>query len=351
MTDLIIILIIAAALIVILRIRKKDKAAGASCCSGETGGTTGDRADGIRGTAGNFSCGGSCAGCSGCDSIGRMGGTPLPAKKTDYSDRKIVFFDIDGTILDGATHTIPESTVRAIRRLRENGNLAFLNTGRTLASIAQDIRDIGFDGYVCGCGTHIYQNGKTICSHTIPHEKCVEIIHTLRRLRVSAFFEAEGAVYIDRDPSVCSPAMDQVRIDFAQVGLKTSDFPEDLEHSDFTFDKFYCIAYEKSDFEGLKEYVKEEFTATPQGAGNLEIVPAGCSKAEGIYFLQKKYGISLDHCYAIGDSENDLPMLKAVPHSIAMGVCAPAILPYCSYQTAPVMEDGIEKALAHYGLI
>ena len=26
-------------------------------------------------------------------------------------DRKIVFFDIDGTIVDGATHTIPESTV------------------------------------------------------------------------------------------------------------------------------------------------------------------------------------------------------------------------------------------------
>ena len=53
-------------------------------------------------------------------------------------NRKIVFFDIDGTIVDGATHTIPESTVEAIRRLRANGHLAFLNTGRTMASIERE---------------------------------------------------------------------------------------------------------------------------------------------------------------------------------------------------------------------
>ena len=40
--------------------------------------------------------------------------------RMNSKDRKIVFFDIDGTIVDGATHTIPESTVEAIRRLRAN---------------------------------------------------------------------------------------------------------------------------------------------------------------------------------------------------------------------------------------
>ena len=67
--------------------------------------------------------------------------------------------------------------------------------------------------------------------------------------------------------------------------------------------------------------------------------------------LQKKLGIPKDNCYAIGDSENDIPMLEAVPHSIAMGVCSKTILPYCSYRTTPVLEDGIANALKHYGLI
>ena len=44
-------------------------------------------------------------------------------------------------------------------------------------------------------------------------------------------------------------------------------------------------------------------------------------------------------------------LLEAVPHSIAMGVCSKTILPYCSYRTTPVLEDGIANALKHYGLI
>jgi hydroxymethylpyrimidine pyrophosphatase-like HAD family hydrolase len=47
---------------------------------------------------------------------------------------------------------------------------------------------------------------------------------------------------------------------------------------------------------------------------------------------------------------NDLPMLQAVPNSIAMGG-AEKIYPYVSYITAPIEEDGIAKALKYFGLI
>ena len=82
----------------------------------------------------------------------------------ENKDRKIVFFDIDGTLIDGPTHQIPQSAVEAIRKLRENGHLAFINTGRTLVSIEPRIREIGFDGLVCGCGTHIYYVRKSYMS-------------------------------------------------------------------------------------------------------------------------------------------------------------------------------------------
>lgn len=88
----------------------------------------------------------------------------------ENKDRKLVFFDIDGTLVDGPTHQIPQSAVEAIRKLRENGHLAFINTGRTLVSIEPRIREIGFDGLVCGCGTHIYYEGETLFSHSILHE-------------------------------------------------------------------------------------------------------------------------------------------------------------------------------------
>ena len=77
-------------------------------------------------------------------------------------NRKLIFFDIDGTIIPEDTGVIPESTKEAIKKAKENGHLVFINTGRTFSGITQPIFDLEFNGYVCGCGTHIYFDGKKI---------------------------------------------------------------------------------------------------------------------------------------------------------------------------------------------
>ena len=65
-------------------------------------------------------------------------------------EKKIVFFDIDGTIIDNDTHKIPESTREAIGKMRRNGHIAVVNTGRTWVSIDQELKEMEFDGYICG---------------------------------------------------------------------------------------------------------------------------------------------------------------------------------------------------------
>jgi len=60
----------------------------------------------------------------------------------------LIFFDIDGTILSHRTFTISDSTRAAIKQAQAKGNLAFLNTGRTLAEMGDDILNVGFDGGV-----------------------------------------------------------------------------------------------------------------------------------------------------------------------------------------------------------
>ena len=47
------------------------------------------------------------------------------------NDKKILFFDIDGTLLTPHPFKVPESTSRALTKAHENGHLLFINTGRT----------------------------------------------------------------------------------------------------------------------------------------------------------------------------------------------------------------------------
>lgn len=50
----------------------------------------------------------------------------------------------------------------------------------------------------------------------------------------------------------------------------------------------------------------------------LEITPRGISKFSGARFLQKHIGVEAEATMAIGDSANDLPLLKAAQHGVAM---------------------------------
>ena len=55
--------------------------------------------------------------------------------------------------------------------------------------------------------------------------------------------------------------------------------------------------------------------------------------------------------YAFGDSENDLPMLRAVDVPVAMGNALPRVKAMAAYVTDRVEQDGVATGLAHLGLI
>ena len=77
-------------------------------------------------------------------------------------DRKLLFFDIDGTLLSEKTHTVPQSAKEALKKAKENGHLIFINTGRPISTIDQEIHDLNPDGYICGCGTYITYHDQVI---------------------------------------------------------------------------------------------------------------------------------------------------------------------------------------------
>lgn len=263
------------------------------------------------------------------------------------SKKKLLFFDIDGTLItDDTRRILPESTKEAIRRTRELGNMTFINTGRVIGNIDGFIREAGFDGYVCGCGTYIQYQDNVLLHKTLTKETCDEIAMMARKCRVYNLYEGAVTTGIDKTLPITGALLElkhyfeEVRkVPFVGVG-----------EEGFIFDKFAGWYDEESELETFKEYITKEFDYIHRGEGFFEIVPKGYSKATGIQFLCDYFGVSLEDCYAFGDSNNDLPMLSYVSHSVAMGESNEELKKQVEYVTTGVLEDGILNAMKHYGL-
>ena len=258
---------------------------------------------------------------------------------------KIIFFDIDGTILSHRTYQISDSTKEAIRQAQANGHLAFINTGRTLTEIDAEIIEAGFDGLVCGCGTHITYHGKELFHKSIPADLAAMLIKDLRLLNIEAVLEGRDAAYYN------FASANQILLELKEHQLRRNVNIKSWEEPELFFDKFCTWEYTRESGILFYEKYKEMFDFIDRNDHFYEIVPKGHSKATGIQYLINHLDIPYENTYCFGDSENDLPMLKYVKNSIAMGNAPQTIKDLVSYVTGDVDEDGIAHGLRHFGLI
>lgn len=265
--------------------------------------------------------------------------------------RKIAFFDIDGTLTSEIDGQIPQNTKNAISKARENGHLMFINTGRCMQNVEKRFRDIGFDGYVCGCGTNIYcskNNQLTeILSVEQPHEIVMKILNHARNFPLDLLFESKKEVRFDTKRPLITPGGIRQYNSFIK---RNYDMSHDPESEDFTCDKFVIWFNDINDLDSFTKVSDQYFTCIDRGGNFREFVPHGYSKATGIQYILDYYELTLDSAYALGDSNNDLSMLTYVKHSIAMGNASPnSLFDQVSYVTSNASQNGIEQALKHFG--
>ena len=263
-------------------------------------------------------------------------------------EQKLLFFDIDGTLLTEGTGEIPESTRKAVKMAKEEGHLLFVNTGRTRTSLPQKVTSLDFHGYVCGCGTNIFLGDQELLLAKLSNKLCTQVAETVRKYRVPVFYEASDAIYFDHQiPD------DDGWIKNAQkiFQLQGRDIEEVIQGSEKVYDKLLIVLKPTRQNQELKEYLSRYFLCIDRGGNMYEVIQKDYSKATGIRFLCDYLGKNIEDCYVFGDSENDRSMLEAVPNSIAMGNSEKAIKECCSYVTKDIKEDGIYEAMRHFGLI
>lgn len=260
------------------------------------------------------------------------------------NNKKMVFFDIDGTLITEDTYIIPESAKAAIKQAQANGHLMFVNTGRPPLIIDPIIKELGFDGYICGCGTYVEYHGEVLYSHEVYPEEAKRLVEQFLEADTEPIFEGRTALYAEPNRSEY--------IKFC-VDRSASQGAAILPFGDggFTFDKIFLEYFDNTAFLELMDKLSGRWEWIDRGLNLAEIIPAGHSKASGIQVLTDHLGISLEQCFVLGDSNNDLPMLTFVPNSIAMGNASDSLKEKVAFVTADIKEDGVAKALKHFHII
>lgn len=259
---------------------------------------------------------------------------------------KMIFFDVDGTLIAGGTQIMPESAIRAISKARENGHICVINTGRTKILVGPELTEqVTFDGCLLGCGTMVMYHDRVLMHHTFSKEQSQRIRDGLKRHKIDAILEGCENNYCE---------------DLTEMHTETfRKYIEGLDRSWYTkfelgsgrFDKLYAYVDEKQRMDAFRKEFEEILDFVDRENGYYEILPKGYSKATGIRFLADALNIPMEDTVAIGDSNNDLPMLECAGIGIAMGNSTKEVLEIADYVTTDVREDGIWRALQWLGVL
>ena len=112
---------------------------------------------------------------------------------------KILFFDVDGTLLDTARGIpdIPQGALYQLKRIQEQGHKIFISSGRPKAMINQYLLNVGFDGYVLANGGYVEIDGQSIYEDRMDYKLCVKTVQMLEDLQCDYMLETADAIYID----------------------------------------------------------------------------------------------------------------------------------------------------------
>ncbi|MBQ3090504.1 MAG: HAD family hydrolase [Oscillospiraceae bacterium] len=266
--------------------------------------------------------------------------------------RKLLFFDIDGTLCMPGTQPSPR-TVATIRAARAKGHKAFLSTGRNLSGVPQAVSAIGFDGYITNAGASAQVGDRMLVDEPLPKELLDRTLALLRENDVCFALQGGDDNYTDtaqneavkaKQPSDVLPYI-QGFLDIIQL----SDWDS---HPGAVGYKICFVAPSREHWERIRPMVESDFSVTV--FDNLfpnpyiisgELNRHGVDKGKALQAICAYFGQTAEDAIAFGDSTNDSAMIEAAGLGCAMEnaqeevkAIADRICPHCA-------EDGVARTL------
>ena len=255
--------------------------------------------------------------------------------------KKIVFFDIDGTLLDHEKK-LPATTKKAIKLLKEKGIFVAIATGRAPFMFEGLRQELNIDSFVSFNGQYVVFENEAIYKNHLNEKE-------LKRFSQATEKNNHPLIFMNEKTMKATVAHHP----YIETSMSSLKVPHPGQDADFYVNgnMYQTLLFCKEQEEMLYTEEYQHFDFIRWHPYSLDVLPRGGSKAVGIRKMIERLGFDLKDVYAFGDGLNDLEMLKAVGTSVAMGNGVPEAKEKADFITSDVSEDGIWNGLKELQLI
>ncbi|MGH4124979.1 MAG: Cof-type HAD-IIB family hydrolase [Clostridium sp.] len=272
-------------------------------------------------------------------------------------DYKLICIDMDGTLLNDEK-IISESNLRAIKLASEKGVRIAVCTGRIFTSADFFSELLGVKSPVIASnGAYIREKDRNevVYKSTLGAEKCKKLLSVFRQYNLYPHYYTSNIVFTEQlihsscfyqEVNKTLPKDKQVEI------VLVKDWNEIFEKYESEIFKGIAIDEDLEKLQNAKNQLKcmEDFEVVSSRFNNFEVMNKGVSKGNAVKVLGDYYGISSQQIICIGDSGNDLSMIKFAGLGVAMGNGNDAVKKASQYITDSNNCDGVAKVIEKFVL-
>ena len=265
----------------------------------------------------------------------------------------LIALDMDGTLLNSALK-ISDGNRDAVRRAYAAGKHVALSTGRCLSEIRETLEILPEIRYlVCENGSCVYdvKYERTIHVDPVPVEEIRHILNVIRKERVVIQIFHENQSYFNQKDDHWADAcrVGNYRGVFRKCSVFDAKLFADYDERPFRIEKINLYFENVRDRDRVKEMLSDRPLAISDSIGYMiEIVSEVADKGRGLQKLCDHLNMSVEETIAVGDSMNDIEILKTAGFSAAMDNACPEAKAVADFVTADCDHDGVAKVIDEY---